>query len=89
MRNLKIENLPNNKQWIDRDEIMLHACFQILEDFIIKEKGLEAWSSQKKIVKEMEMLNDWWQVRKLNNEDESKDDKMLTKLIKIRSYLWT
>jgi len=39
MRNLKIHSLPSAKEWVDRDEIMLHACFQILVDFIDKEHG--------------------------------------------------
>ena len=33
MRILKIESLSNKKQWVDTDDIMLHACFQILKDF--------------------------------------------------------
>ena len=32
MRNLKIESLPTARTWIDADEVMLHACFQILKD---------------------------------------------------------
>ena len=41
MRTLKITTLPSVKEaWIDRDMIMLHACFQILTDFIVKEKEL-------------------------------------------------
>ena len=38
MRILKIDSLPNAKQWVDRDHIMLHACFQILQDCVEKEK---------------------------------------------------
>jgi hypothetical protein len=38
MRVLKIESLPSAKEWIDRDEIMLHSCFQILKDCVEKEK---------------------------------------------------
>ena len=42
MRILKIDSLQKvNEGWVDRDMIMLHACFQILTDFITKEKGLE------------------------------------------------
>ena len=37
MRILKIDSLPNVKQWVDRDHIMLHACFQILQDCVEKE----------------------------------------------------
>jgi len=37
MRILKIESLPNATQWVDRDHIMLHACFRILQDCVEKE----------------------------------------------------
>jgi len=35
MRYLKIETL--DKGWCDRDQVLLHAAFQILVDFIEKE----------------------------------------------------
>ena len=42
MRTLKINTLPSVKEqsWCDRDTIMLHACFQILVDWVEKEGGL-------------------------------------------------
>lgn len=40
MKNLKIHSLDN--KYIDKDEVMLHACFQLLVDFVVKE-----WDSGK------------------------------------------
>jgi len=38
MKNLKIHTLE--KGWQDRDEIMLHALFQILVDFVVAGIGV-------------------------------------------------
>jgi hypothetical protein len=38
MRYLKIETL--DKGWQDRDEILLHAAFQVLVDFVEREHPL-------------------------------------------------
>ena len=35
---LKIESLPDG--WRDKDEIILHASFQLLKDFVEKEKDI-------------------------------------------------
>jgi putative ATP-dependent endonuclease of the OLD family len=35
---LKIESLPEN--WRDKDEILLHASFQLLKNFIEQEKEI-------------------------------------------------
>jgi hypothetical protein len=35
---LKIESLSNN--WRDKDDIILHACFQILKNFVEQEKEM-------------------------------------------------
>lgn len=40
MKNLKIHSLDNT--YIDKDEVMLHACFQLLVDYVVKE-----WDSGK------------------------------------------
>lgn len=61
MRTLKINSLPPSKQWVDRDELMLHACFQILEDFIEKEKGDTHcnYETHKQFVDELRFLYKW------------------------------
>lgn len=63
---LKIESLRDG--WCDKDHIMLHACFQLLSDFVEKEmlpmdKHLD-WNGTeetKKARKEIEELYAWWQ----------------------------
>jgi hypothetical protein len=93
MRILKIDSLPSAKQWIDRDFIMLHACFQILQDYIEKENGDTHcnYEAHKDFVDEVRFLNNWWKKRKtdedFDNDDE--DNEMLLRLMKIRQSLWT
>ena len=101
MRILKIETLePQSKNWHDRDEIMLHACFQLLKDCIEKE-GLFEHSphyAKSKNGKKAKELYDWWEVRKTKEfsysiKDDLIQDKIdnqkLIELIKIRGGLWT
>lgn len=93
MRILKIHSLPNSKQWIDRDHVMLHACFQILEDCVEKENVDTHcdYEENKDFVDEVRLLYKWWLKRKndesFDNDDE--DDEMLNRLMKIRGLLWT
>ncbi len=95
---LKIETL--NDEWLDKDLIILHACFQILSDCIEKENlftGHIDWTNdeeQRNAKKEIEILYNWWMKRKIKNNslDEKQyeeDNTMLKKLIDIREYLWT
>lgn len=94
MRILKINSLPSDKDWIDRDEIMLHACFQILEDCIEKEH-LDThlnYETHKKLVDEVRFLSKWWKERVKRHraiETDDEDDAMLFRLMKIRQSLWT
>lgn len=91
MKYLKIESLPTSKEyWTDRDQIMLHACFQILKDFISEEDGLNEGDG--KFRKEVKLLSDWWDKRcdkSWTHEQHIEDDAMLKRLMKIRTRLWT
>jgi len=93
MRILKINSLPNSKVWIDRDHIVLHACFQILQDCVDKEKVDTHcnYEAHKEFVDEVRFLYSWWMKRKnddkFDNDDE--DNEMLNRLMKIRLSLWT
>lgn len=93
MKYLKISSLPNSKTWIDRDTVMLHACFQILKDCVEKEKVCEKCDpiTHKNEIEEIMFLYTWWEKRKtdksVNNDKD--DDIMLTRLINIRKFLWT
>ena len=99
MRILRINSLSSEKKdWIDRDEVLLRASFQILEDYIEKEGGDTHcnYEAHKDFVDEIRFLNDWWKVRKnkkfsVSEEDaqDIEDNAMLVRLIKVRHMLWT
>ena len=84
MRHLKIKTLP--KTWYDRDGVMLHACFQILIDFIDKEYKHSIGPWEKSIHNELMDLYHWWKNR--TDDDDEVDDAMLLRLMKVRKYLW-
>ena len=95
MRILKIETLPNAKEWVDRDVIMLHACFQLLRDCVDKEDVDTHcnYEAHKEFVDEVRFLYAWWNKRESRNTDNidnmEEDDIMLSRLLKIRTQLWT
>ena len=94
MRILKIDSLPNAKEWVDRDHIMLHACFQILQDCVEKENVDTHcnYEAHKDFVDEVRFLYKWWETRKQKETSDNQmkeDDEMLIRLMKIRSALWT
>ena len=94
MRILKIDSLPNAKEWVDRDHIMLHACFQILQDCVEKENVDTHcnYEAHKDFVDEVRFLYKWWETRKQKETSDNQmkeDDEMLIPLMKIRSALWT
>lgn len=72
---LKIDTL--NQEWYDKDGVLLHACFQVLVNFIHEETNFidknadnwVDWESDEKLQfakQEMLFLYDWWQ--KYNSE---------------------
>ena len=93
-----------NATWYDKDTVMLHACFQLLTDFIEQENPFETidWehTEEKKVVKkEIDFLYDWWKDLLLKNENDEwnsmhnnvqykEENEMLIRLIKIRDHLW-
>ena len=90
MRILKIESLPSAKDWVDRDEIMLHSCFQLLKDCVEKEKVDTHcnYEAHKEFVDEVRFLYKWWKKRlKIGWSDKQheEDDAMLLRLMKIRT----
>lgn len=93
MRYLKIESLPSAKEWVDRDDIMLHACFQILKDCVEKEHvdTHSDYDYHKDFVDEVRFLYQWWETRKTKYPscDNTEDKEMLDRLMKIRNMLWT
>ena len=65
---LKIESLDEG--WCDKDHVLLHACFQLLSDFVEKEMQVQDYPDWNASVesrnarKEIEELYAWWQQRK-------------------------
>ena len=63
MRYLKVHTLE--KGWYDKDEVLLHAAFQLLIDFIEQEKPdkIVDWNVDelhRKAWKEVKSLYNWW-----------------------------
>jgi len=91
--------------WSDRDHRMLHACFQLLTDFMDLEKPWEFSASDEEMReaykdcdwadervedwRELRELYQWWQKRDETGEKYDADQLMLTRLIKHRRLLWT
>lgn len=91
--------------WLDKDLLMLHACFQLLTDCVEKENLFESrdWtydSEHMNAKTEIEELYNWWKYRsqkEINREIDpiwtdnqyEFDNGMLIRLIKVRQYLWT
>ena len=97
---LKIKSLPDG--WRDKDEIILHSCFQLLKDFVEKEKEIIEqidWSHDAETEKakaEIDFLYNWWMNRLHDEEDFDKinqrykeDNQMLKRLIDVREHLWS
>jgi hypothetical protein len=106
MRNPQTLNIATlDGDWCDKDQGMLHACFQLLADFVEQEisQDIVDWEhneSKTNVKKEIDFLYNWWKER-LKDEAEDKlapswsddqhniDDEMLVRLIRIRRHLWT
>ena len=79
MKYLKIETLE--KGWHDKDEILLHAAFQLLVDFVEREDpgNIVDWNSDeshKHRWKEIRELYEWWK-RERPSRKSPLDDKRL------------
>ena len=80
MKYLKIETLE--KGWQDKDEILLHAAFQLLVDFVEKEQPdkIVDWNSNeahKHAWKEIRELYKWWKEKRPSRKSLLVDDKKL------------
>lgn len=69
---LKIKTLKPG--WMDKDEVLIHAMFQILCNFIEQEKPAECidWDADPKNAKawkEVQFLYDWWKNNRLKRKD--------------------
>ena len=94
---LNIETL--SEEWSDKDSVMLHACFQLLKDFVEKEDiqhRRNSWCADEKRISaktEIDELYNWWvsySVSDVLDEDSYElENTMLFRLIKVRWALWT
>ncbi len=96
---LKIESLPNG--WRDKDDVIFHACFQLLKDFVEQEKEIieqidwKHTEETKKAKEEIDFLYNWWlgrvkeDILTLEEKQYLEDNGMLNRLIKIRKHLWS
>ena len=85
--------------WIDKDNAMFMACFKLLEDYVEQEDPFNVldWEwheDHRKAKKEITDLYDWWKIGRhveqlKRMEVYEKEQEMLTRLIKVRKYLWT
>lgn len=94
MRLLEISTLPPKEEWVDADEVMLHACFEILKECVDKEGVLDhvnPETNQKKWIEEVKALYNWWEKRRVTPGEpaDPKDSEMLSRLMEIRTSLWT
>ncbi|MGR3179420.1 MAG: hypothetical protein ACUZ8E_15335 [Candidatus Anammoxibacter sp.] len=79
MKILKIHTLE--KGWCDKDEILLHAMFQLLVDFVEQEKPDQIidWNSDdlhKNAWKEIKSLYKWWKNIRPERKDPLDDKKI-------------
>lgn len=92
--------MPNG--WRDKDEIIIHACFQLLKDFVEKEKeiieqiDLKHNKETENAKTEIDFLYNWWKERFHSEEDfdqlnarSDEDNEMLKRLIDVRKHLWS
>jgi hypothetical protein len=80
MKYLKLPGLEKG-QWYDRDTILLEAAFQVLVDFIEKEKPGEVidWDydeEHKKVWDEIQSLYKWWKEERPARIDPVMDDSL-------------
>ncbi len=94
---LNIQSLDEG--WTDKDVVMLHACFQLLTDYVEKEEKTiptdwEQSSEHKSVKAEIDVLYEWWSNRPKDTNELDRlqfetDSEMLIRLVKVRGYLWT
>lgn len=80
-------------QFHNLDDVMLHAAFAVLRQFLESEfPGPAAWRTAD--LRELEELYRWWErtwmiERPTSANEYEQDDEMLVRLVRIRHILWT
>jgi hypothetical protein len=88
--------------YYDKDVLLLHACFNLLKDFVEREKPFDHFDieaeSRKDIWIEIRSLYDWWtKIRPARGDGifeqhgawDQEDNEYLIRLINVRGHLWT
>jgi hypothetical protein len=60
---LKITTIPADSEWCDKDRVLLHACFQLLVDFIEQEKPEEFVDYKSTLL----LAKEWAELQELYN----------------------
>jgi hypothetical protein len=92
MKKFEIESLDSD--YLDPMQVMYHACFQCLINFVEKESGLRHCTykddDQKKHIDIACELYVWWiKNREDLDTDTDESQEKLEQLVKIRNFLWT
>ena len=76
------------KGWHDKDEILLHAAFQLLVDFIEKEHPERIdWNAQKKhkqAWREIKSLYRWWKIERPARKSPLDNKRLLKPALKLK-----
>ena len=88
---LKLQDLKKNNEWCDKSQVLLLACFQILVDFIEKEKpqritDFKNDKEQKQQWKELQTLYHYWKRDRPRMEKEL--NRVTSKWINSRRTKW-
>lgn len=88
---LKISALKKGSEWCDKDRVMLYVCFQLLVDFIEKEKpqkivDYDYDAYHRKQWKELQILYKYWKVDRPRLQKE--EQKALRKWAKTYKDTW-
>ena len=91
---LRITTLASG--WRDKDSVLLHACFQLLCDFLaqeLDESQPDADSSHRAAHAELRELHQWWMAKRgaevPNEADYAVENAKLKRLIDLRWAMWT
>ncbi len=81
-------------EWCDRDYLMFYASFQILSDFVEKEKPFDIPCDQnseaQQVADEIKELYVWWKEIYPNTDVSEEDiDLHMLRLMKVRKHLWS
>jgi len=90
MKYVRIHTLE--KGWHDRDNILLHAAFQILVDFVDKERPDESidWNADelhKHAWEEIQDLYDWWKIKRPARKSPLDDKKLKAPPMRFKKIL--